>query len=365
MEVRKIVNTTAYVFADDVDTELISLVKDGDYRGAKVSTSSVREYDTTAAAHVLGIVGRINEQELASADPNVYNGEDWIGRSGVELAFEDYLRGTDGKRLITSNSEGKITSEIYTTEPKPGKTVALTLDLDLQEATEQALADTITDMNKDGNTTRGARRSDQVGTGEVLALASYPTFNLATYNQDYSKLRTDPSKPYNNRATMGLYAPGSTFKPCTATAALESGVVTLTETIRCTGRWYYPDMIEGTEPFSAWCWKRGSHGPLNITQAITNSCNFSFIPWATGLELTGWTNMPPPLALGARPALRSVMTRASWLDRSIRSPSVRHGTAAIPSWPLSANPITCLLPFSWPTISPLWWMVAITTRPTF
>ncbi|BAL01833.1 penicillin-binding protein A [Oscillibacter valericigenes Sjm18-20] len=276
LEVRKIVNTMAYVFAEDVDTELISLVKDGNYRGAKVSTSSVREYDTTSAAHVLGTVGRINEQELA-ANPSVYNGEDWIGKSGVELSFENYLRGTDGKRLISSNSEGKITSEIYTTEPKPGNTVALTLDLDLQEATEQALAKTITNMNKDGNTTRGAGAAViEVGTGEVLALASYPTFSLATYNQDYAKLSTDPSNPYNNRATMGLYAPGSTFKPCTAVAALESGVVTLTESIRCTGRWYYPDMVAGTEPFSAWCWKHSGHGPLNITQAITNSCNYFF-----------------------------------------------------------------------------------------
>lgn len=277
LEVRKIVNTTAYVFAEDVDTELISLVKDGNYRGAKVSTSSVREYNTAAAAHVLGTVGRINEQELAAADSNVYNGEDWIGKSGVELAFEKYLRGTDGKRLISSNDQGKITSQIYTTEPKPGNTVALTLDLGLQEATEQALERTITEMNKDGTTTRGAGAAViQVGTGEVLALASYPTFSLAAYNQDYATLGSDPGKPYYNRATNGRYAPGSTFKPCTAIAALESGVVSLTEQIRDTGRWYYPDMIAGTEPFSAWCWKRSGHGPQNVTQAITNSCNYFF-----------------------------------------------------------------------------------------
>jgi len=283
LEVRKIINTTAYVFAEDVDTELISLVKDGDYRGAKVSASSVREYDTAAAAHVLGTVGRINEQELA-ANPDVYNGEDWIGKSGVELAFENYLRGTDGKRLISSNSEGKITSEIYTTEPKPGNTVALTLDLDLQEAAEQALANTVTNMNKDGNTTRGAGAAVvEVGTGEVLALASYPTFDLSTYGTAFTALSQDPANPLFNRATQGTYAPGSTFKPCTAVAGLEEGVITTTTKIRDTGKWYYPGASTGDY---FWCWKHSGHGLLNVSQAITNSCNYFFgqVGYMLGLD---------------------------------------------------------------------------------
>jgi len=283
LEVRKIINTTAYVFAEDVDTELISLVKDGDYRGAKVSASSVREYDTAAAAHVLGTVGRINEQELA-ANPDVYNGEDWIGKSGVELAFENYLRGTDGKRLISSNSEGKITSEIYTTEPKPGNTVALTLDLDLQEAAEQALANTVTNMNKDGNTTRGAGAAVvEVGTGEVLALASYPTFDLSAYSTAFTALSEDPANPLFNRATQGTYAPGSTFKPCTAVAGLEEGVITTTTKIRDTGKWYYPGASTGDY---FWCWKHSGHGLLNVSQAITNSCNYFFgqVGYMLGLD---------------------------------------------------------------------------------
>jgi len=283
LEVRKIINTTAYVFAEDVDTELISLVKDGDYRGAKVSASSVREYDTAAAAHVLGTVGRINEQELA-ANPDVYNGEDWIGKSGVELAFENYLRGTDGKRLISSNSEGKITSEIYTTEPKPGNTVALTLDLDLQEAAEQALANTVTNMNKDGNTTRGAGAAVvEVGTGEVLALASYPTFDLSAYGTAFTALSQDPANPLFNRATQGTYAPGSTFKPCTAVAGLEEGVITSATRIRCTGKWYYPGASTGDY---FWCWKHSGHGSLDVSQAITNSCNYFFgqVGYMLGLD---------------------------------------------------------------------------------
>ena len=301
LEVRKIVNTTAYVFAEDVDTELISLIKDGNYRGARVSSSSVREYSTSAAAHVLGTVGRINEQELAAADPAIYNGEDWIGKSGVELAFEDYLRGTDGKRLISSNADGKITDEIYTTQPKPGSTVALTLDIDLQQAAEQALADTISDLNKDGNTTRGAGAAViRVGTGEVLALASYPTFDPATYSQNVALLNSDLSRPLFNRATQGRYAPGSTFKPCTAIAALESGVTTTSEKIRDTGLWYYPDMIAGTEPFTAWCWNHAGHGLQNVTQAITNSCNYYFYTMGYRLGIDRLDEYAAAFGLGSR-----------------------------------------------------------------
>lgn len=276
LEVRNLVNTTAYVFADDVDTELISLIKDGNYRGVKVSASSVREYETEVAAHVLGYVGHIDDEELA-ANEGIYNYDDWIGKSGAELAFEEYLRGSDGQRLVSTNEDGKITSEIYTIEPKPGSSVSLTLDLNLQATAEAALAETITAMESDGNLTRGGGAAViEVGSGEVLALASYPTFNLASYRQDTTELNSDPAAPLVNRATQGTYAPGSTFKPCTAVAALESGVVTLNEKIRDTGQWFYPNMIEGAAPFSAWCWNRGGHGLVNVTQAITVSCNYFF-----------------------------------------------------------------------------------------
>lgn len=275
LAVRKLINTNAYVFAEDVDTTLISLIKDGDYLGVKVSTSSVREYNTTAAAHIIGSVGRINEEEYAQLKSQNYAMDDWLGKSGVESAFESYLRGTDGTRMVSTNAEGKITSELYTTAPQPGNTVALTLDLNLQEAVENALGKTVQKMDEeDGNTTRGAGAAViQVGTGEVLALASYPTFNLASYNQDYNMLSQDPANPLFNRATQGTYAPGSTFKPCTAVAALEEGKVTVSEKIDDTGCWYYPGASTGDH---AYCWKRSGHGWLNVTQAITNSCNYFF-----------------------------------------------------------------------------------------
>ena len=276
LAVRQLVNTSAYIFAEDVSTELISELTDGDYAGVKVGSSSVRDYQTEAAAHVLGSVGRISDTEYAELKEKGYALDDLVGKSGVEEAFEEYLHGVDGTRVVSKNSEGKTTSELYTKSPEPGSTVSLTIDLSLQEAAEEALADTVEAMNSDGITRGAAVAVVQVGTGEVLALASYPTYHLATYAEDSAELNTREDAPLVNRATMGTYPPGSTFKPLTAIAALEEGVVTTTEKIRDTGRWYYPDMIAGSEPFGLNCWKRSGHGLVNITEAISVSCNYFF-----------------------------------------------------------------------------------------
>lgn len=276
LSIRKLMNTTAYVMAEDISTAFISLLGDGHYNGAKVTSSSTREYETDYAAHILGTVTSLwaTDFEDGTLKEKGYNMDDKIGRTGVELAFEDYLRGTDGRRMVSTNEDGKITGEFYSEEPQPGNTVELTIDLNLQQSVEDSLQETVSRMTRaDGDDTRGAGAVViRVGTGEVLALASYPTFQLSRYNADYNALLSSSGKPLNNRATSGLYAPGSTLKPLTATAALESGATTLTEKIRDTGKWTYP----GAPSSYTYCWKRSGHGLLNVTGAITNSCNYYF-----------------------------------------------------------------------------------------
>ena len=276
---RNLVSTDAYVLAEDIDTELISLLNDVDYAGAKITPSSVREYETTYAAHILGYLGDITAEDdyWNTLYYEGYAMNDKIGRSGVEAAFEEYLRGTDGVRVVSTNEEGKITGEYYSTEPVPGNTVELTIDLDLQQATEDALAATITQMNaEDGDESRGgAAVVLDVDTREVLAIASYPTYDLATFRQSasvYAALESDPSRPFNNRATQGLYVPGSTIKPLTAVAALEEGAVSLTDRIRSPVTWYYPNDPTRSHINCA----GGNHGLINVTQAITRSCNYFF-----------------------------------------------------------------------------------------
>lgn len=271
--------TVSYILAEDISVEFISLINDGGYVGARVTSAYAREYETDYAAHILGMVGPIYaEDDMETLKAKGYSGDDTIGRSGAEAAFEDYLRGTDGQRVVSMNSDGKVTGEYYRKDPRPGSNVELTIDLKFQQAVEDALAETVSAMSeKDGNTTRGAGLAVvKVGTGEVLALASYPTYNLSTYRADIAQLNEDPSRPLNNRATMGRYSPGSTFKPLMAVAALEEGAVTLTEKVLDTGYWRYPDVIAGTGSWGWWCWNRGGHGRINVTQAITASCNSFF-----------------------------------------------------------------------------------------
>ena len=276
---RNLVSTDAYVLAEDIDAELISLLNDGDYAGAKITPSSVREYETTYAAHILGYLGDITAEDdyWNTLYYEGYAMNDKIGRSGVEAAFEEYLRGTDGVRVVSTNEEGKITGEYYSTEPVPGNTVELTIDLDLQQATEDALAATITQMNaEDGDESRGgAAVVLDVDTREVLAIASYPTYDPATFRQSasvYAALESDPSRPFNNRATQGLYVPGSTIKPLTAVAALEEEIITATERLRSPSHWSYPNDPTGSGINCA----GGNHGLINVTQAITRSCNYFF-----------------------------------------------------------------------------------------
>ena len=273
----------SYTFAEDVSSEVLSLITDGRYEGVSIRTASARVYNTTLAAHILGTIGPIWQEEWSSNEKTGYVGyadkgysmNDLVGKDGVANAFEEYLRGTDGRRLITTDEDGKLTGELYTREPQPGGTVALTLDIDLQADVERALAQTITGMiDEDSNERGGAAAVVSVGSGEVLALASYPTYDLSTFNEDYEDLVADERLPMFNRATQGTYAPGSTFKMCTAVAALESGIITPSSIIQDRGIYtYYRD----PQPL-CWVFRQGgsTHGRINVTQAITVSCNYFF-----------------------------------------------------------------------------------------
>ena len=284
--------TEPYLFARDVPVEVISILHDGQFAGAEVCIESVRQYNTDYAAHVLGRVAAIDSKEEQAQLNEPYNAareagedtsgihyyrlDDKVGKDGVEKAFEKYLCGLDGKQLITTDREGKITNEIYSVEPKPGGTVALTIDIDFQAKVEAALAETVNRMNesKDIPERGGAAAVVSVADSSVLALATYPTYSQRTYRDDLEELSANPGRPFVNRALAGAYTPGSTLKPCTAVAALESGVITPTSTILTKGKYtYYRDY----QP-ACWLYNQGggSHGRINVSQALYHSCNYFF-----------------------------------------------------------------------------------------
>ena len=265
------VSNSPYVFARGVGISFISKVKEHALEGVRVEVSTARKYNTSYAAHVLGYTGAITADAAERYRELGYPGNASVGREGAELAFESYLHGSSGTRLLETDESGNIISQEWQTQPEPGDNVVLTLDIAFQATVEDLLAQYAAGAEEPG----GMAAAVVDMTGGALALASYPTYNLSTFWDDYAELSGDAEgKPLYNRATQGLYAPGSTFKMCTAVAALSSGTITTRETVTCSGPYtYYP-----TPQPACWIWNRlrGRHGAENVTQAITDSCNIFF-----------------------------------------------------------------------------------------
>ena len=272
------VDNSAYLFTQGVDMTFISKVKERALAGVRIETATTRKYETSYAAHVLGFTGKIDRgPEWDHYKELSYPMNATVGKEGVELAFEEALHGVSGSRLIEKDDAGNTISQEWRKEPKPGDNVVLTLDIALQATTEDLLARYAArqevKVGEDGEPepAKGMAAAVVDMSGGVLALASYPTYDLSTFRENYSQLQADESYPLNNRATMGLYAPGSTFKMLTAIAALDSGSITTLDKVECTAYYrFYPDV-------SPACWiAPGRHGMENVTQAIQDSCNIFF-----------------------------------------------------------------------------------------
>ena len=283
------VNQQEYIFAQDVDIDVISAVKERGLTGVSIDVSTVREYQTSAAAHLLGRVGTIQNwdyyKELG------YNMNDKVGIDGAESAFESYLRGESGTLVQELDTSGRVISEYWytnsktgeTDEPQPGDNVMLTLDLRLQEKVEEILANTIENLDSE-DTEGGAVVVESVKDGEILAMASYPTFDLANVYSNstlYNEVKDNPLRPFTNRATQEFYYPGSTFKPLVAIAALEEGLTTPTAEIEDTGSLELPE--EEHYPYGdfhpqCWIYRQygGNHGWENLAEALRDSCNIYF-----------------------------------------------------------------------------------------
>ncbi|MBM6664548.1 penicillin-binding transpeptidase domain-containing protein [Flavonifractor plautii] len=282
------VKQTEYIFAQDVSIDVISAIKERSLTGVNISATTVRQYNTTSAAHLLGRVGAI--QDWDAYKDKGYNMNDSVGINGMEAAFEDYLRGTSGTLIQEMSTSGKVVSESWMVddetgeamEPEPGNHVMTTLDLRLQEKVEEVLANTI--ENLADTKEKGAVVVQSVNDGGILAMASYPTYDLSTVyssTEAYKAVADDPRNPFVNRATSEIYYPGSTFKPLVAIAALEEGLVTPTEKIQDTGALQLPE--EEHYPYGDYhpqCWiyrqYRGTHGWENMADALRDSCNIYF-----------------------------------------------------------------------------------------
>lgn len=274
-----------YVFAEDVDATDISLIIDRNYPGIDIKIDSKREYATPYAAHLLGYVGKMNSEQYEQyKNKDGYNSATEIGKDGIEKTFEEYLHGSDGSTTITTDKLGNITGILAETPAKAGNNVFLTIDIDLQGVAEEALADTIEKINfervEEEKAKGGAVVVRDIHSGDVLVSASYPTYELETFSENYSELIADPLQPIFNRATQGTYNPGSTFKMVTALAAFKDQKLTATREIKDESRFRKYDDFQPT------CWVYPySHGVINIVQAIEVSCNYFFYTLASEMGI--------------------------------------------------------------------------------
>lgn len=316
-----------YTFAEDVPTDLITIIMENKnfYRGVENTPENYRVYDDgMLAPHILGRVSGITaekyeekqkeleealdkasgKQEIDELNRNAYTISDVYGSSGLELAMEDQLRGKRGTKTVTIDQDGNAVNT-YTTLPEQGNAVILTLDKNLQKVAQDALKKRVDSLNiSAARKCAAAVVVEDVHTGEILACATYPTYDNNEWKEKYSEWAQDETAPLWNRAVMSTYEPGSTFKPCTAIAALEEGIIDEDFKWNCTGAYtYYSD-------HTFYCAHHTAHGTNNVTDAINVSCNCFFYEtgrrmgielideWATKFGLGQKTGVEIPEATG-------------------------------------------------------------------
>ncbi len=310
-----------FTFAEDIGSEKMTVISEnGKFaeNGVSIEIASFREYDNASVApHIIGTVSPIYAEDWDKLKSKGYSYDDKVGRSGIEKACEEELRGVDGEMTYTVDSKGKILSSKVTKEPVSGHTIRLTIDKNVQISAQNALMDTIKQLNADNiRVNAGAAVAVNVKTGGILAAVNCPTYTYDQYQNDYKSLVEDTKgRPLFDRAFYGTYPPGSTFKPAVACAALQENVITSTDAITCVRTYRY------FKDYQPHCMH--THGGITLIPALSKSCNYFFFETGRRLGITRMNNYCMKMGLGVKTGveigesagiLAGPQSRAEWYE---------------------------------------------------
>ena len=272
MEARNFSSVTPFTLAANVSLNTVTVLKEQklSFPNVSIVTRPVRKYPNDGlASHILGRVGIIYKEEFEELKDENYSMNAIIGKDGMEKYLERYIRGKDGKK-VARQAVNNSSVESENISPIPGNNAALTIDMDLQRVAQNSLASVISEMD---SASGGSVVAIDVNNGEVLALASYPTYSLENFDRDYDSMSKNAKKPMFNRAISGVYEPGSTFKMITSVAALEGGYITPQTKIADNGVFELAN-----QKFNCWIWtsQHKTHGSINVSEALRDSCNYFY-----------------------------------------------------------------------------------------
>ena len=293
-----------YILMTDVSNDVLAAILELGVPGLSVETSSVRQYKTPYAAHVLGYVGAMSPAQWAAYKELGYSLDALVGQDGFEEAFEPYLHGVDGTRVDVVTKDGTLLESYYEVVPKAGQNVQVSLDLHLQTAAEDALAITIENLrnpevNKEGDGLDAAGAAVvamDIKTGQVLVCGSYPTYDLSTLFDNYGDLMNADLQPLFNRALQAEYPPGSTYKMSMVVAGIDSKQISITTKIADKGKF---TKYEGFDAACLTYTKYGTtHGAINAMEALKVSCNYFFYDLGDRLNIEQMDSVAKGLGLG-------------------------------------------------------------------
>lgn len=286
------------------------------FPGVDVAARLNRNYpQDNQAVHTVGYVGRVDEKDLKRLDERNYQGTTHTGKAGIERYYESLLHGTVGSEQVEVNVQGRVLRVLENAPPVPGKNIYLTLDSNVQRVAEQAFGEEA-----------GALVAMDPSTGEIIALASLPTYNPNLFVngisfKDYGALRDGYYRPLFNRALTGQYPPGSTVKPFVGLAGLELGLQNASKKINCPGYYQLPN-----DEHKYRCWKKEGHSHVNLDESIAQSCDVYFYDMANRMGIDRMHDYLQQFGFGARSGIDTLgekpglLPSSSWKKARKRQP---------------------------------------------